>query len=551
MIPQNKLYTRLLSSLAKVFPDEEIKDQECGIGTMLQNEVFSFQVGYKWSGSLKKNTNIVIDSPLVNFLCIYKVGLVPSEMPCYADHDDNILRSTPGLYPDVLYQLDKGGIILLPEQWRSLWVEVVPVENIPVGSHPIIISFIDDTGELLGKAEFKLEVVSDSLPDQTLIYTNWFHCDCLSTWYDVEIFSEEHWIRIEQFIKTAVKHGMNMLLTPVFTPPLDTSIGGERPTVQLVEIEESGDTYKFKFGKLKRWFDLGLANGIKYFEISHLFTQWGARHAPKIMCNTSDGQKRLFGWDTDATDGKYKGFLSQFLMALVEFIRSEGLENKCMFHVSDEPALEHLDFYRNASSIINELLKDFPIIDALSNYEFYEKGLVKKPIPATDHIGSFLKHEVHGLWTYYCCGQYKKVSNRFFNMPSARNRILGYQLYKFNIEGFLQWGYNFWYTQNSLKAIDPYRVTDADCSFPSGDAFVVYPGEDGPVISLRLKVFFEALQDLRALNRLEQLIGRNKVIDIIDEGLDIPLTFDQYPIKAEWLLNKRQQINEIIKFYIS
>lgn len=33
---------------------------------------------------------------------------------------------------------------------------------------------------------------------------------------------------------------MNMLYTPLFTPPLDTAVGGERMTVQLVGMEKAG-----------------------------------------------------------------------------------------------------------------------------------------------------------------------------------------------------------------------------------------------------------------------------------------------------------------------
>ena len=35
----------------------------------------------------------------------------------------------------------------------------------------------------------------------------------------------------------AVAHGVNLLYTPLFTPPLDTQVGGERTTVQLVDVE--------------------------------------------------------------------------------------------------------------------------------------------------------------------------------------------------------------------------------------------------------------------------------------------------------------------------
>ncbi len=135
-----------------------------------------------------------------------------------------------------------------------------------------------------------------------------------------------------------------------------------------------------------------------------------------------------------------------------------------------------------------------------------------------------------------------------FSQPSQRNRVLGVLLYKYDAVGFLQWGHNFWYSQYSKHPIDPYKVTDAGKAFPSGDAFVVYPGKDGqPLNSLRHEVFHDAFQDLRALRLLESLKGRDFVLNLIEEGLDVPLSFTCYPHEQEWLLNLRKKINYNIK----
>jgi hypothetical protein len=544
------LETKILSSLEKVFADEELNAIEFNRGSMLQNEVYSFQIAYKWNDFMMKQVEVSVISEISPWINIRRVGLIPSEMPCYADHDNNILRTTPGLYPDALMPMSAEGLTLLPHQWRSIWITVNPNEQVETGNYPITIIFKSPSGDELGKVEFQLEVINAKLPQQSLIHTQWFHTDCLATWYGVEIFSEEHWTIIEKYIHTAVKHGINMILTPLFTPPLDTAVGGERPTVQLVDVEKQKDTYVFGFDKLKRWIDICLDNGVQYFEFSHLFTQWGAKHAPKIMAMENGELKRIFGWDTDAAGEDYKNFLSQFLPQLIRFIKQNGIENCSYFHVSDEPHADHYESYKNASSIINKYIEGFPVIDALSDYRFYETGLVKNPIPATNHLEPFLENNVPNLWTYYCCGQYREVANRFFNMPSARNRILGIQLYKFNIHGFLQWGYNFWYSQYSRYPIDPFKVTDAGYAFPSGDAFMVYPGKDGPIESLRLEVFYEALQDLRALKLLEELIGREETLKLLEEDPDNPITFKQYPTDSSWLLSKREQINRKIQEHI-
>lgn len=539
--------TRCLSSLTKVFADQELKDCAVNKGSALLNEAFSFQIAYK-SRTLLNDVNVRVYSAFNDQITVRNVGLVPSELPCYHDHDNLILRATPGLYPDPLHPITASECIkAFPEQWRSVWLTIDLQGDVKPGVHAIEVVFERNNGEYLGKEIFELEVIPAELPEQKLIHTEWFHTDCLATHYGVDVFSEEHWKRIEQFVQTAVKHGMNMILTPIFTPPLDTEVGGERLTVQLVDIEKSNQGYQFQFDKLKKWIDLCRNVGMKHFEFSHLFTQWGAKHAPKIVGVEKGEFKQFFGWDTDAAGLEYRHFLQQFLPKLIEFIKQNGLENQCFFHVSDEPHLKHIESYQNASEIIRDYLKDFPIIDALSDYTFYEKGLVKTPIPSNDHIHAFLENGVENLWTYYCCAQYKKVSNRFFAMPSYRNRVLGYQLFKFNIVGFLHWGYNFWNAQYSKKTIDPFKNTDANYAFPSGDAFLVYPGSDGPIESIRLEVLNEALQDLRALQLLESLVGREHVLALVEEGLDHEITFEHYPQGLEWYLQKREQINMEIR----
>jgi hypothetical protein len=187
------------------------------------------------------------------------------------------------------------------------------------------------------------------------------------------------------------------------------------------------------------------------------------------------------------------------------------------------------------------------VIDALSSYTLYQEGVVEYPIPCNDHIQPFIDAGVPNLWTYYCCVQTVEVSNRFFAMPSARNRILGVQLYLYNIKGFLHWGYNFYNTRYSVAAIDPYRVSDAGGAFPSGDPYIVYPAEDGTALeSIRLMVLSEALYDLRALNLLESLTDRAYVESLIYEKYHEMITFKQYPKDPEYLLELRERVNHEI-----
>lgn len=533
----------ILSSLAKVFSDKKPSDENFSSFSMLKNERSSFQLAVCSS----EDTELSIDITGWNRekVSMSVVREIPSDLPAYDDSDDYFIKKTPGMYPDLLEPVS-GNIALAAGKWYSVWFELDSSE-VAAGLHKITVSANDAKGNTFSDS-IHVDIIDAVLPEQSLICTFWFHCDCLATYYNVEVFSEEHWRIIENYVKNAVRHGVNFILTPLFTPPLDTMVGGERPTVQLVDVEKNGEDYQFGFDRLKRWIDMCDRCGVKYFEMSHLYTQWGALHAPKIVGKVNGREKKLFGWKTWAGGKEYNKFLTQFAEALIKFIDENGIRERCYFHVSDEPSLSNYPTYKKRSEVINRLFPGFKVIDALSDIKFYEKGVVEYPIPSNNSVDDFVG-KTKEFWTYYCCGQHREyVSNRFFAMPSARNRILGIQLYSYDATGFLQWGYNFWYSQFSKYAINPYKVTDAGKAFPSGDAFVVYPGADGnPLNSLRFKVFYDAVQDFTAMKLLESIIGRAKVMEIIEDGAGRPVTMKKYPHGNDFILKTRERINKAIK----
>lgn len=530
-----------LSSLIKVFSDEEPTAQPFTKLSCLSNERVQLQVAFCNDSDCE--VNVKVDCKFKDCINVYYVEEIYSKNPVHALQDNYTLRKKSGYFPELLRPLE-GCFNAKANKWNSIWLEVVPNPTLVAGEQKINVALT--CGEDVQTIDFTLDVIDAQLPAQTLINTNWFHTDCIATHYNIEVFSDKYWEYVKNFLKVAVDHGMNMVLTPLFTPPLDTKVGGERPTVQLVGVKVSSGEYKFDFTNLDKWIAICDEVGIKYLELSHFFTQWGAKKCPKIIAEVDGVQKRIFGWDTKASGKAYRSFLTAFAEVFKPYLKEKGLEDKVYFHVSDEPFAAIARHYRKASNIVNELFGEYKIMDALSNYKFYKKGLVKLPVPANDHIEPFIGN-VSDLWTYYCCVQVKGVSNKFFSMPSQRNRVLGYQMYKFNVKGFLHWGYNFWYKQFSTGPVDPFTETDAGGSFPSGDSFVVYPGDNGvPLISLRLKVFYDALQDMRALQLLESLIGKEKTMQILEDGIE-PITFAQYPHCDDWQLATREKINAAIK----
>lgn len=543
---------RIISSLEKCFPDESsVQKSPLGQITMLKNERYSFQVCYDCE-ELVDDKQIVyfsIESPLAQCIRVYKVKCIPSLLPVYRKrYDAHYLRTQPGLFPDLLEPMAAGDRLPASNVLNALWLEVDPQEAFDPGIYPVTCVFTDTNGQRVSEVSTEIEIINASLPPQELIFTQWFYTDCLMQYYGTEAFDERHWQIIENFMGNAKRYGMNMILTPVLTPELDTHVGGERPTTQLVGITLENGNYTFDFSKLGRWVDLCDKVGIRYLEINHFFSQWGAEACPKVIATVDGEEKQIFGWDTPSDSDAYRDFLYALIPQMLDYLKSKnGADKRCYFHISDEPHKEHLAQYSKISAMIKPLLEGYPIMDALSDYDFYAAGATTCPVPACDRLDAFLERSVPNLWTYYCCDQNINVSNRYFAMPSYRTRIIGTQFYKFNIAGFLHWGYNFYNNQNSYATINPFLCSDGEGFAPSGDAFSVYPGKNGqPWASLRQAVFFDALQDLRVLKLCESLYGRDYAMALLESEID-PITFTVYPHHSDYLLDLRRRLNAAIK----
>lgn len=546
---------KIISGLEKCFMDEDIgcKKQLEKI-SMLSNERMSFQLAY--SAETVKfrrcafKCKLELESPIKEHIKVCSVEQVSVRMPVYKDqNDDNYLRKTPGLYPDLIIPFDldfENNLIFVQDELKALFVTVESEEGIPAGEYPVTFKAVFE-GEVLAEATITVEVIGKKLDKLAIYHTEWFYTDCLAQYYNVEVWSERHWEIVENYAKEAVKSGVNTLLTPLFTPPLDTLVGGERLTTQLVDVTVEGGKYSFGFDKLGRWIEMCDRVGIEQLEMNHFFTQWGAEHAPKIMATVDGEYKKIFGWETEAAGSEYTEFLHVFLDALIPYLKEKGVDKRCFYHISDEPQAIHLENYRKARNIVSEKLKDYTIIDALSNYEFYRDGVVDCPIPGSNHIVPFIENKVPDLWVYYCCSQNVDVVNRFVSMPGARIRMIGSQMYKFDIRGFLHWGFNFWNCRYSVRAINPFNETCGEYFTPAGDCFLVYPAQDGTAYtSLHCQQFYMALEDHRAMKLCESLVGREKTLAAVEEGAE-GFNFKEYPISEDYILGMRERINTLIK----
>ena len=521
--------------------DRRRQPSECKKFSCFSNETLSFQLIAENDGESVWDCSLEIASDLP--VRARREELVPAGFLMHPWSDDYVFTKDQHVFYDYLTPLNTGRFCLRGGFRNAYWF-TVGGEDLPAGRHKILLTVKDGAGEVLVQKEIAVTVYPQKLPESDLAVTNWMHYDCICNYYGVSPFSEKFWTLTGAFIRSAVEHGINTSYVPMFTPPLDTAVGKERRTIQLIDVKAENGKYSFGFDKFDRFISIAEGCGVKYFEMSHLFTQWGARACPKIIADTPEGEKRIFGWDTPSDSAEYTSFLESFLPSLEAHITALGIKDRTFVHISDEPNEKCIDLYARHKALFRRLIPDLKHIDALSEIAYLDRKLVDIPVAASNAAAPFIASGAE-YWAYYCTSQCTSyVSNRLMNMPHARNRVLGVQLYQSGAKGFLQWGFNFYNTYLSHETVNPFLVTDAGGGFQSGDAFIVYPAPDGVYDSPRYEVFREAMQDYRVLMLLEKYIGRPAVIDFLkEEGIE---GYSVYPRGAKPLLSLRKKAEALI-----
>ena len=524
----------IVSPLRRVYPATPPERSLRVLAEVARNERFSFQLAVRHDGNDPVTVKARVRQPRGWRVRIRRVGYVPIRHLNTDTCPDEVEGGgfLPGFAPDPLF--DGYELLLPPRETHAFWFTVTPSGNAPTGEQSIEVSVMPEGGKpRRHRVDFRSHPVRIR-KRRGFSVTHWFYLDALIDWYRTDLFDDRFWAILPGYLKNLADHGQDTLYVPTFTPPLD---GIKRPSQLLKVRRKPGGGYGFDWSDVRRFLKIARENGIGQFEWCHLFTQWGAREAIRVYEGQGRDERLLWPPETSATSTVYRRFLADYLPALRRFLLREGLEDVSYFHVSDEPHGDQIKDYRKARELLKELAPWMPVMDALSEIEFGRSGLTDLPVPS---IRSALDFQREGIrsWCYYCCGPRGRFLNRQMDTPLAKVAMHGFLFYRWPFEGFLHWGANYWYRRGSRDLIDPFVVLDAEAwpGWAFGDTFVVYPGPDGPIDSIRWEIFGESLQFYALL----QTLG----LDRNDPILRPIRSFEDFPKSEEWIRRTKRRLLE-------
>ncbi len=115
------------------------------------------------------------------------------------------------------------------------------------------------------------------------------------------------------------------------------------------------------------------------------------------------------------------------------------------------------------------------------------------------------------MWWYICVGPEYPYANFFNSYQGAWNRVVFWQQYRYNSDGFLYWETCMWLLgEHDSRRINLTRTN-------GGDGLLIYPGTfwgEGyvPVPTQRLEMVRDGIEDFQYLRQLEAVVGRDKAL---------------------------------------
>ena len=432
------------------------------------------------SGTLKNLTSgnlLSPDAQEYNFVGSILLPKNASNQPKNA-----VTRQAPARFPD--YLMAEKSIDIKPGTYQAVWLTLKIPRN-------------TEEGVYFGEVKIKSNKENKSLPVRLTIYpitlqtprhlkvTEWYSTTDFEKFHGIrDSYSPEWFSMLRKYADNMAAHRQNVFQVPMSSILIQKSGTGE------LEFDFS------QFDKIAQVF--WDTEKMDYLETGELATFGeGGFSSTEILLKNFD-VKNALGETMNLTGQEV---IPSLLPAFEDHLRQKGWLNKTLFHIKDEPSHHNALEWIDVSSLIHKYAPDLKRIDALCTSFLF--GNIEIAVPKLDHLDAgyeiYRKEQLKGteLW-FYTVGIYQGsiYPNKTIDMPLADNRILHWLNYKYDLTGYLHWGWNQW-------TDDPYKDPDIHV----GDGWHVYPVKDGLLNSLRWEQMRNGIQDYEIFLILENKIS--------------------------------------------
>ncbi|HOW71484.1 MAG TPA: DUF4091 domain-containing protein [Phycisphaerae bacterium] len=444
------------------------------------------------------------------------VGYVPVDRPMQTPSKDQ-LRKVPADYPDPL--LERAEIDVEAGQAQPIWLTIPVKTDAEPGLY---------RGTLKITASADGQSVSASVPVAVIVHkvtvgrsrlwvTNWFQMTSAHMKNKPETDTPAYWDLLRRYARNMAAHRQNAaLIAPLSSAAYKVGEGGK------LEAD---------FTPFDRWVEIFIQEGvIGRIEGGHIGGRvggWDSQFVVQIR-QVKDG--KVTSASVDPKSPGAETFYAWYFPTLLKHLEEKGWLDRYVQHLADEPIPGNIESYRAMAALVRKHAPKLKTIEACHTKDLV--GAIDIWVPQLNFYHQDYKHYVQRqkagdeVWFYTCVFPQGEYANRFIEQPLIKTRLLHWINYRYGATGYLHWGYNWWTDQ------DPFKMTTRPHGgpeyLPAGDAWIVYPGADGPLDSLRFEAMRDGIADYELLSMLGERDARaaEKLV-----GTHI-LAFDRYDCDA-------------------
>ena len=407
-----------------------------------------------------------------------------------------------GLVCDPLIETDEFAI----DKSAALLVTIRIPRETPAGVYRGSVSLLVD-GRDAARSDVEIEVANVVLPDPRdwrFFLNVWMNPAPVARHHGVKVWSDEHFDALRPYITDLAEHGQKTAVVPICYQPWGTQTRDPYPSAVL--WKRRAGNYEFDFSVFDRYVELHAECGIDRAIHCYSIAQAGKTDQSVIEYVDADsGETKQIV--TRVGDREYVRAWSAFFDVFRAHLDARGWLDRVYIgfdEKTDDVMAELLAFMQDRApdfkvALAGNTSPDFynKLGDVSLTPGFNDRGIAER-VPAkrssmgmaallsADNAAVATEKSVDKMTTFYvCCGP--EHPNTFLHSPLVESRMLPYLAAQGGYDGFLRWSYNDW-------TDDPYKHPEWG-HWPTGDTFFVYPGDNGPVSSLRWEQLREGIQD--------------------------------------------------------
>ncbi|NLC43745.1 MAG: DUF4091 domain-containing protein [Clostridiales bacterium] len=426
-----------------------------------------------------------------------------------------VTRQAPFYVYDVTREIDDG---ILKQGRVAFYIRVSVPENIQPGTYSENLRISINDSKLTTQINLNVyKAVVPKLEEANFSMINWLNLESIEKFHSLQADSKSFWNMVDKYLKNQIDMRNNHIMLPSGVPIRD----------------ETGKVTDFDFSAAEKLGNMALKAGF-----NHVYGGFVARF--------KEWQKpeHYLNWDRDISSISFEAYrqLKIYFSKLWSIVIENGWKDNYMQCLVDEPQFPNSEHYRILSGICRKFMPGVIINDPVESTDLegaVDIWVVKQSV-FEKHLSKFKELQSLGeeMWIYTCGFPAGYTMNRAMDLPLLVSRLPMWMCYLYDAKGFLHWGYNV-FNEDPFESTCYYRGNPEQL-LPPGNAFIVYPGDNGPWYSMRGHLQRAGAEDFELLYQLG-LKDEEKAHEIIRK---VCTSFDDYNSSADNFQTLRRELLE-------